>query len=279
MSIFQVCLNNGVQGNLDVIGSTSTAGGVPIVDTVSTGAPTGIVTAGTLPSTQSVYSSLQRTVYIMGPRKINRELKDGTTFTDCNYWKRYCDAAITTGGGATSQTAILRCIYDDGTVWSDDQSENSFPKAVTLVATTNFFPVPGHPLVNGGSLNSTSYTNGALGYNAVNLQTYANLGSQMGGYWGITALYGQPAYFLTISNDTAQAAGTAMSGSIAVRLNGDNGAIFTVPGGGQWIFNQGDCQISSIEVALSSAYASGIQDTGSYQLVSVVAGIRSVANS
>ena len=31
----------------------------------------------------------QRTAYIMGPNRINRVLKDGEVFTDCNYWKRF----------------------------------------------------------------------------------------------------------------------------------------------------------------------------------------------
>jgi hypothetical protein len=32
-------------------------------------------------------SSYQRTIYVMGPNKVNRKLKDGDTFTDSNYWK------------------------------------------------------------------------------------------------------------------------------------------------------------------------------------------------
>jgi hypothetical protein len=114
MSRFKVALNNASQGTLDV--SPSLGGGV------------------------QMQPSLQRTVYVMGPRKINRELKDGMEFTDCNYWKRFCSYTNTVGGLADEQTAILTCIYDDGTVYSDDPSENVYPKARTFeVANADVF--------------------------------------------------------------------------------------------------------------------------------------------
>jgi len=261
MSVFQVVLNNGVQGNLDVLASTATAGGVGIVDTVSS-APAGVVTAGTLPSSQSVAFSLQRTVYIMGPRKINREIKDGTTFTDCNYWKRYCDAALTIGGGATAQTAILRCIYDDGTVWSDDQSENAYPKAALLFPSAQF----------NAYVSTAAYPTTPLPFGATNGPDTFN----------ITATFGQPAYFCSISNNQS-----SFAQAVQVRLNGDNGCIFTIPGSQDWIFNQGDCQIASIEVAYAQTTgATGTTITtglsgvlGTAAPVAVVVGIRSIANS
>lgn len=57
MSVFRVKLNNNAQGLLDTV-------------------------SGSQQST-----SIQRTVYVMGPKKINRKLKDGDTCTDSNYWK------------------------------------------------------------------------------------------------------------------------------------------------------------------------------------------------
>lgn len=67
MSTFIVRLNQGAQGALDKDPSTMTADHLGTPMTVSR----------------------QRQVYVMGPRKINRLLKDGDTFTDCNYWKKF----------------------------------------------------------------------------------------------------------------------------------------------------------------------------------------------
>ena len=52
MSVFRVRLTNSRQGRLDVYDN-------------------------------------QRSAYITGPNRINRKLKDGEIFTDCNYWKRF----------------------------------------------------------------------------------------------------------------------------------------------------------------------------------------------
>ncbi len=90
MSVFKVKLTNTAQGLLDSHGQT----------------------AGT---------SYQRTVYVMGPGKVNRKLKDGDTFTDNNYWKRYAYPQV------ALNEAIIEVVTDDGSVYSDIPEENNFP--------------------------------------------------------------------------------------------------------------------------------------------------------
>lgn len=229
MSVFKVQLNNAVQGTLDVVASTTTYGG-----------------------TQQA-TSLQRTIYVMGPRKINRELKDGATFSDCNYWKRYARPAtaaditaynaangtsysttVTDAGFAASQVAsgppgtrtvanpstFLVCINDDGSVWSDDGSENAGQAIVTNVTI---------------SPTTVNYL----------------------------ATYGSPANFLEIYNHASG------SQTVTVTLNGGTSS-FTVAVGGSWIFNHGDVNITSVTVTAAG--------TGAVS-VDLVAGLKVVANS
>jgi hypothetical protein len=82
MSTFKVKLTQGDQGKLD-----------------ENGVSTGI--------------SKQRTVYVMGPHKTNRLLKDGDTFTDSNYWKRFAYPQV------TRDQAIVEVVSDDGSVYVD----------------------------------------------------------------------------------------------------------------------------------------------------------------
>jgi hypothetical protein len=86
MSTFRVKLTQGDQGNLDTNG-------------VSTG------------------TSIQRTVYIMGPHKTNRKLVDGATFTDSNYWKRFAYPQV------TREQAFIEVVTDDGSVYLDGDAE------------------------------------------------------------------------------------------------------------------------------------------------------------
>lgn len=95
MSVFRVKLNNNAQGLLDTV-------------------------SGSQQST-----SIQRTVYVMGPKKINRKLKDGDTFTDSNYWKRFAYPQV------SYADAIVEVVSDDGSVYSDVESENTFPVVYT----------------------------------------------------------------------------------------------------------------------------------------------------
>jgi len=67
-------------------------------------------------------TSRQRQVYIMGPNKTNRLLSDGETFTDCNYYKRYAYPQV------SLEQAILTVVTDDNSIYSDDSTENTYPK-------------------------------------------------------------------------------------------------------------------------------------------------------
>lgn len=98
MSVFTVKLNNTGQGDLDV------------------NMTTGVQNA----------TSIQRTVYVMGPNRINRKLTDGETFTDCNYWKRFAYPQV------SLDQAIVEVTTDDGSVWSDTASENTYPLTYSL---------------------------------------------------------------------------------------------------------------------------------------------------
>ena len=100
MSVFQVNLNNVEQGLLD------------------THPTTGVQNA----------TSSQRNVYVMGPNHINRLLSDGEQFTDCNYWKRFAYPQVSLA------EAIVDVITDDGSVYSDIESENTYPKVYDITA-------------------------------------------------------------------------------------------------------------------------------------------------
>ena len=84
MSVFRVKLNNASQGLLD-----TDINGV------------------------QNETSIQRTIYVTGPNRINRKLVDGEEFTDCNYWKRFTEDEM----GAES--AFIEVVTDDGSVYSD----------------------------------------------------------------------------------------------------------------------------------------------------------------
>jgi len=98
MSVFRVAVNNKAQGVLDTDPSSG-AQKVP---------------------------SIQRTIYVAGPNRRVRELKDGTTFTDSNYWKKFAFPQC------SLENQIVEVISDDGSIWSDIDSENTFPKVYTL---------------------------------------------------------------------------------------------------------------------------------------------------
>lgn len=98
MSVFKVAVNNDAQGLLD----TNPLTGAQIVP------------------------SIQRTIYVAGPNRKIRELKDGTTFTDCNYWKQFAYPQV------SEEQAIVEVLSDDGSIWSSVASENTFPKVYSL---------------------------------------------------------------------------------------------------------------------------------------------------
>jgi hypothetical protein len=70
----------------------------------------------------------QRSAYIMGPNRVNRKLKDGDVFVDCNYWKRFAYPQV------SLEEAFIEVLEDDGTIWSDNISENTYPKVYDIMA-------------------------------------------------------------------------------------------------------------------------------------------------
>lgn len=98
MSVFQVQLQNANQGQLDIDPVT----GLPFA------------------------TSVQRTIYVAGPDRINRELADGQIFTDCNYWKRFAYPQV------ALEDAFINVVTDDGSVWSDYELESTFLKVYEL---------------------------------------------------------------------------------------------------------------------------------------------------
>lgn len=104
MSVFRVKLNNVGQGLLD-----KDVNGV------------------------QVSTSKQRQVFVMGPKKVNRLLKDGDTFTDCNYWKRFAYPQV------AYDQAIVEVLSDDGSIYSDVESENTFAVGATYASVTTAY--------------------------------------------------------------------------------------------------------------------------------------------
>lgn len=128
MSVFQVQLNNIGQGVMDLNPAT---GG-------------------------QMRPSLQRSMWVTGPKNSYRELFDGQTFTDNNYWKRFCYPQV------PLDQAILVCTTDDGSVYSEVASENTFPRVYSVtvdggsIYTANVIDVVGD---NGGPAYSASLEN------------------------------------------------------------------------------------------------------------------------
>lgn len=158
-------------------------------------------------------NSVQRTVYITGPGKTNRKLSDGDTFTDSNYYKRYAFPAV------SLDDAILEVVTDDGSVYSDDPSENTFPVVWK----------PG--------------TSGSLGAG----DTYDDTNM----YLDVVGTYGGHAVFCQISNGDG-------SDSCKVRLNGSTNAVLTLAAGETQIFDNNDLSISYIEFDNSASGASTV---------------------
>lgn len=98
MSVFRVKLNNNVQGIMDL--NPETHGEFPV--------------------------SIQRTIFVTGPKKIYRKLKDGDEFVDCNYWKRFAYPQV------AQDQAFIEVVEDDGTIYSDVEHENNFPSVYAL---------------------------------------------------------------------------------------------------------------------------------------------------
>jgi hypothetical protein len=73
-------------------------------------------------------ASIQRSVWVAGPNKTNRQLFDGATFTDVNYWKRFSYAVT-----GNYDTAFINVLTDDGSTWNDFSDDNTFPYSYSTV--------------------------------------------------------------------------------------------------------------------------------------------------
>jgi len=110
MSVFKVKLNNINQGKMDL--DPSTASSISGLDHSQLGS--------------QFTTSKQRTIYVTGPGRTYRKLSDGEQFTDCNYWKRFAYPQV------PLEEAFIEVVTDDGSVWSDVASENTYPKVYNL---------------------------------------------------------------------------------------------------------------------------------------------------
>jgi hypothetical protein len=122
MSTFKVKLNYaGQQGQLDLNPSTAT----PVLVGDNAGQYLG----------SQMSPSIQRSIFVAGPHRIYRELIDGVTFTDCNYWKRFAYPQV------TQDQAFIQVVSDDGSIYSDFEEENNYPLVFSpyTVASTDTF--------------------------------------------------------------------------------------------------------------------------------------------
>ena len=110
MSVFTVALNNLDQGKLDIN---------PITGLQSD-------------------PSIQRSIYVMGPNRINRLLVDGETFTDCNYWKQFAYPQT------THALAFVEVTSDDGSTWANGESSNIVDSATLTGAVASTYATAGN---------------------------------------------------------------------------------------------------------------------------------------
>jgi hypothetical protein len=203
MSTFIVRLNQGAQGALDKDPSTMTAGNLGTPMTVSR----------------------QRQVYVMGPRKINRLLKDGDTFTDCNYWKKF----------AYPQCSLENAIVafapngDDGSTYVEGGAAGTVPIVVTDTITAGA---------------TTCTIDFILGTKTSAAGVTTSLGTS-----------GSAATFCQIEN---LAADSDTANPITVQLNGSQ-ATFTLTGGTSQIFNAGDLAVTKLVLTAPSGTTAWIQ--------------------
>lgn len=161
-------------------------------------------------------SDTPRTVYCPGPNLVNRILVDGQTFTDCNYWKQFAYPNL------PLNEAFIEVLTDDGSIYEAGRS-GTYPVVYNLTIAAGY-PGP---------------------------STYTTLVSRSnnnitGNYAPILDDTGSAAQFVQITN-------TGGSGSVNIRLNGSNNAVFPLAHGDTQVFNTGDVEITLIEVDNSTS--------------------------
>lgn len=129
MSVFRVKLQNVEQGLMDLDPSTHP---------LAAGSGSSPATYGQLgeamgqewPNSES--QSRQRQMFVAGPGRTYRLLKDGETFTDNNYWKRFAYPQV------GREFSFIEVVTDDGSIYSDVPEENTFAAGATETLTTDF---------------------------------------------------------------------------------------------------------------------------------------------
>ena len=129
MSVFKVRLQHLTQGQLDLD---------PTTHPLAAGSGSSPATYGQLGDAFGVdhaasgAASLQRQMFAAGPNRSYRLLKDGETFTDCNYWKRFAFPQV------AAEFAFIETVTDDGSIYSDVPGENTYAAGATETLTTAF---------------------------------------------------------------------------------------------------------------------------------------------
>jgi hypothetical protein len=129
MSVFKVKLQNVEQGLLDLDPSTHP---------LAMGSGSSPATYGQLGEpmgeewSNSEAASRQRQMFVAGPGRTYRLLKDGETFTDNNYWKRFAYPQV------GREFAFIEVVTDDGSIYSDVPEENTFAAGATETLSTDF---------------------------------------------------------------------------------------------------------------------------------------------
>jgi len=160
MSVFKVKLNQGVQGDLDV--------------NPATGA--------------EFTTSVQRTMYVAGPNGKIREIVDGTTFTDCNYWKQFAVPADSVND------AFIEVLTDDGSVYSSVASENTYPVVANVTLNS------GKTLTSSGSVLDIAGSTG----NFASFMQLTNAGAVASGNNAIVQLNGSSGAIFVLEAGSTQ---------------------------------------------------------------------------
>jgi hypothetical protein len=152
--------------------------------------------------------SIQRTISVCGPRLIRRDLEDGQTFTDCNYWKRFAYPQL------PLDQAFITVISDDGSVYSDDIQENTF--GVVLNDNTS-----------GSTFHSPVLSSDTFSTN----------------YFDIAGTYSGFAKFVQMQNF---APSTSTNYDIKVQLSGSTNAVMILKATDTQIFNANDLAVTKL---------------------------------
>ncbi len=139
MSVFRVVVNNEKQGLMDINPSTGRQ-----------------FNYYNVPSDPS----LQRKIFVHGPNGAIRQLADGDTFTDCNYWKKFAYPNL------PEDQAFIVVVTDDGIPWTSN-GPNTYPLVSSGTIAAGGTEVVDYTLTDGGYATFVQISN--TGSNAMNV--------------------------------------------------------------------------------------------------------------